>query len=402
VVAGLCAALALGACKYGYDNPAERLRPGLVTGRTVADLAAQGTPQPTGGIAVSLKGSAFDQVTHPPTGRFGMLPLPAGPHTLLFRRGTELALVRRVQLELGRDGQPDAVELGDVRVPFAGEIDGLVSDAVHDGLVLDETTGITAGAAGGAYRFQGASVGPHRLKAGLFSTALGLAWVGGPIDVTLGDEAQSAVTHAARLVVHPAAGTGRLRLTVVSLHPDISPPEVTVTLEDAVRGPLAGVPSPDARGLVELDAPEGVYRVRLVPPATHAAEVTLADPATAVVIAGELADVGSLYLVPPGVVTLAQARCQDDAECGDTPCTAGACERWTPPAVAPATLPFCFTRTDLCGAGRGCRTPYDEAGECLLVSTNRQACVPCGTRCALFGAVTLQASPPNPASGLCP
>jgi len=398
--AGLCAALALAACKYGYDNPAERLEAGMISGRTVADPGATGTAHPSGGIGVSLKGSAFDQVTHD-TGRFSILPLPPGQHTLLFRHGAQLALVRRVRVELGADGQPDGVALGDVPVPFAAVIEGTVDDTQHGGVVVDEITGLGGSVAGGAYRLQGASLGDHLLKFGLLDPGTGQAWVGGPLDLTLGDEQQSSIARAALVAVHPAAGVGRLRLRLVSLQPGLAPADIAVTLEDLVRGPWPSVPAPDAGGRIELEVPEGVYRIAIAPPAAHAAEVTAPAPALTVVIEGEVADVGALYLVPPGVPLAAQRRCVDSADCSGLPCLGGACSGWQPPPVLPASVPFCYARARLCTPGGACQLPGGVQGACFGVSAAVQACAPCGAACTYDGTSALQAPPPNPASGIC-
>jgi hypothetical protein len=389
------------ACSYTYSNPAERLAAGEISGRTVADPEAQGVPHPTGGIAVSLKGSSFDQVTHD-TGRFTMLPLPSGQHTLLFRRGAQLALVRRVTVALGPNGQPDGVTLGDVEVPFAGVIAGTFTGAEHAGVVVDETTGLTATAIAGRYQLDGASLGDHRLKLGIVSTGDGKAWVGGPLDLTLGDEAQSSVTRAAVVAVHEASGTGGLRLRVVSLDAGIAPGDVSVVVEDVIHGPVAPAPVPDARGDVDLTVPEGVYKVRIEAPPAHAGGVTTPAPATAIVLQGETAEVGSLYLVPPGVIQLAQLSCQSAADCGPLACLDGRCLDWAPPPYVPAGIPICSGFRGICGPGQPCTTTDGVPGGCFDASGGAQVCVPCATSCALDGTSVLRAASPDPFSGQCP
>jgi hypothetical protein len=398
VVAALAAAAAFAGCRYSYSNPAEQLQAGQIAGRTVADPAAAGDTHPTGGIAVSLKGSSFDQVTHA-TGRFTILPLPPGTHTLLFRRGTQLALTRRVLVQLGSDGQPDGVSLGDVDVPFAGVIEGSLDDLHHTGVVVDELTGVT-GPASWRYHIAGVAVGDHVLKFGLTSPGEGKTWVGGPLAITLGDEAQSSVTQAALVVVHEATGTGRLRLRVVPLLDTIAPPDVQITVEDYVHGPIPTPPVADAHGLVDVVLPEGVYRITIAPPPAHAGEVTSPQPATAVVLTGEVADAGSLYLVPPGLPRTAQSTCQEAADCDGRPCAQGSCGvNWAPAPVAPASLPYC-TVTSECFVPWDCVAPGGLGGTCMDVGQGptNGVCVACDTQCTPDGIALLQAPPAGPIS----
>jgi hypothetical protein len=380
------AALALASCQFTFSNPAERLGVGQISGRTVADPLATGKASPSGGISVSLKGSTFDQVTHD-TGYFTLLPLPVGQHTLLFRRGTSLALVRHVEVGLGPGGQPDGVSLGDVLVPFAGSLTGTTA-VIHDGVVVDEATGLTGEVSGGNFRLDAVSLGDHVLKVGEVYSWTSEEWVGGPARLTLGPDAQAATTRLGIIPVHLATvATGAIRLRVVSLLPSIAAADVTVTVSEALRGPLASVPAPDAGGQVRLDAAEGIYQVAIAPPAAHAAEVTAPPAATAVVIAGEVADLGTLYLVPPGVPAAAQLLCQAPADCLPAgSCAAGSCRGWNPPPAAPARLPLCPLQMDYCSNGNACTTSDGLPGLCLAVGSGTfQTCVPCGAACTVDG-----------------
>jgi hypothetical protein len=400
VVPALFLAAATGSlsCKYSFSNPADRLAAGQISGRTLADVRVLGAPVPEGGISVSLKGSAYDQVTHP-TGRFTLLPLPPGTHTLLFRRGTELALTRRVELALGPDGQPAGVSLGDLDVPFAGVIHGTVS-LFQSGLVVDEITGATGFAMTGEYDLPAVGLGLHRLKVGLIDHESGAEWVGGPLELTLPPEAQSSITRAALVSAHPAVGTGRVRVRLVSLHPDIAVSDMSLLITELVRGVYGGgTTTALADGTVELDAPEGVYELRLSAHGPHAAEVTNPPPATVVVLTGEVADAGTLYLVPPGLPAAAQLRCEDASDCGDLTCDpTGQCVNWSPPPAAPASLPFCYARMDFCADLWSCSTPAGQGGWCVGQANGTQACVPCDTACTVDGTNVLQAPPQGPIS----
>jgi len=380
------AATALTSCPYSFTNPVDGLGVGQISGRTVADPLATGQASPVGGISVSLKGSTFDQVTHD-TGYFTLIPLPAGEHTLLFRQGTNLSLVRHVEVGLGPNGQPDGVSLGDVLVPFAGSVAGTTSD-YNSGVVVDETSGLTADVSSGRFRLDAMSLGDHLFKVGEVNTSTAGEWVGGPVGISLGSDAQAAVTELGVIPVHEVTpSTGTVRFRAVSLLPALAPSDILVTVSEVLRGPLAPAPAPAADGQVEVALAEGIYLVAIAPPSAQAGEVSAPPAATAVVIAGQVADLGSLYLVPPGLPAAAQLLCQVAADClpGGT-CSAGSCLNWSPPAVAPARTPLCQLRLDYCGAGQACTTADGLAGQCSAVSTGPyQTCVPCGTDCTADG-----------------
>lgn len=387
----LLAAGPLAGCKYSYSNPAERLRAGQVSGRTVADVAVTGTLAPIGGVSVSIRGSTFDQVTHD-TGRFTLIPLPAGRHTLLFRRGTQLALVRHVTVETGPGGQPDGVSLGDVEIPFAASIAGKVAGAAGPGVVVDESSGIAGSVdqdMGFGYQLNAVSLGDHVLKFGLADALSGQEWVGGPVAVHLPPSAQSSVVPLATTVVRPAtSATGRLRLRVVSLLEGLDPSTAVVSVAEWLRGPVAAVPAPGADGLVELEVAEGTYYVDVAPPAEHAAEVTAPPRATAVVIAGEVADLSSLYLVPPGLPAAAQLVCRGAEDCAPRgACLGGACSNWSPAPAAPARLPFCDMAGDYCAPGFPCTGFSGAPGMCFDAGGGGMlgACAPCGQDCTVDG-----------------
>ena len=139
--------LLLAGCLFDYKNPAETLRAGEASGAVVADRNATGVLSGYPGVSVSLKGAAYDQTTRE-TGRFALLDLPVGRHTLLFRKGTTWALERDVEIAFGKDGQPEGVDLGKVVLRYAAAVEGSfelpVGNAILGGTAVDETTGQTA------------------------------------------------------------------------------------------------------------------------------------------------------------------------------------------------------------------------------------------------------------------
>lgn len=397
----VAAALVVTACQFSYSNPAERLGAGQVSGRTVADLAVGGAVQAAPGVSVSIKGSAYDQVTHD-TGRFTVIPLPAGRHTLLFRKGTEFALTRDVEVALGPDGQPDGVSLGDVELPFAASVRGRLVGATSaaGGTLVDETTGLTAPAPG-RYQLDVLSLGEHLLKFGMVGAAPGEEWVGGPVAVRLEPAAESSVLPLADVVVHPVTpSTGRVRFRLVSLHPQVAAAAMLVTMTEQLRGPVppAGIPAPSPSGWVELDVPEGIYRVAIAAPPPYDAEVTGPPAAVAIAIAGQVADLGSLYLVPPGIPVAAQYLCQTGDDCGPGGVCNGSCGRnWNPPPAAPARLPLCPGSHD-CVAGDACVDDAGLAGFCVATAgASYASCLGCGQ-----GACTADGTSTTLPSPLCP
>jgi len=396
----LAAGVACAACRYSFSNPVERLRAGEVSGRTLADPQDSGHFLPTGGISVSIQGSTFDQVTHD-TGLFILIPLPVGEHTLLFRSGTTLSLVRHAEVALGRDGQREGVSLGDVVIPFAGAVGGTVSDTLHGGVVVDEATGQVAPIAGGAFRLEAVSLGDHRLKFGLVDYVGDEEWVGGPADLHLDAGASSSLTRLALVPVRPALGNGRLRVRLVSLEPAIAPVDIPLTITEALRGAIAPLPPPDAGGVVELALPEGIYEVGITPPAAFAGVIPAPLPATAVVLSSEVAEVGSLYLVPTATSHAAQVMCRVGDDCGrGGTCASGQCIDWAPPPAVPARVPLCNLRMDQ-STGGPCVTDAGVDGIWVPAGSGFATCLACSTECTPDSLSLVQAPPLSP-TGSCP
>lgn len=386
---GLLAALPLLACSYTYSNPAEQLQVGQVAGRVVADRQGTGSLTGFGGVSVSLKGSAFHQVTRD-TGRFTLLPLPPGRHTLLFRRNTVWGLERDVEIAFGKDGQPEGVTLGDVVLRYAAAVSGTVAAPATatstEGIAVDEATGQTAIVSGGSFRFPVMPLGARRFKVALRDGLTGAQWVGGPVLLHLGDPDQQTERTLAPVPLHGAAGTGRLRFRIASVGLRVDPAAVTV-------GGLPVPATPDSNGDVDVTVPEGVYRIGLAPPAA-ATGTSAPAVASAVVLAGQVAELGTLYVVLDASVQAAQASCGSSADCAGLACTAGACLDWIPPPAAPADAPYCdTTRGVTCAPGQPCTLPGGFAGACVTGTVQVSQCVPCGTCCTPDGTSTLCAPP---------
>ncbi len=385
------AALLLSGCSYSFSNPAEDLRAGQVAGRVVADRLATGSLAGFGGVSVSLKGSTLSQVTHD-TGRFTLLPLLPGRHTLLFRYNTVWALERDVDIGFGKDGQPEGVSLGDVILRYAAKVTGsatLPAGATSpiEGVVVDEVTGQTAVLTLGSFEFPVLNLGPHAFKIGVrdpLALPAPLVFVGGPVLLTLGEADQQTVKLLAPLPLHAATGLGRIRFRISSVGLSVDTQTVTVT------GLPPGTPAtPDSNGDVDVTVPEGVYDIGIVLPPS-AAGASPPALATGVVLAGQVAELGTLYAVLDTAVVAAQLSCLSDPDCGGTPCSAGLCLSWTPPPGAPADAPFCdASQATSCVAGQTCSVPGGFPGACLGGAVRAGSCVRCGTCCTPDGVTLL-------------
>lgn len=413
------AALAAG-CLYDFRNPAESLRTGEASGLVVADPSGGGALTGFPGVAVTLKGSAFDVTTHE-SGRFTLFGLPVGRHTLLFRKGTTWALEREVEVALGRDGQPEGVDLGQVVLRYSAAVEGTFQlpaafpgEVFQAGLALDETTGQTAtmtpdttvdplvdpsAPRRGRFLFPALGVGTHRIKL-VASTSAGATYLGGPAVVTIAPS--DTLKTLAAVAPHGASGTGTLRFRVQTVGLSLPLAQVTVTI-DPDPGALLLPPAPlnplpvASDGTVQVDVPEGAYRISVaVPPsapvgdradrAARVAAVTtvpLAPPvATAVVMSGQPTGVGTVYAVGLAALGEASLACRADADCGGLACQAGLCTDYSPPFSVGAGTPFCAPCTFRGGAAQPCdHTPGKRDGVCL---------------CPYDATVCQSAAPPGP------
>jgi hypothetical protein len=396
-LAPIVAALGLAACSYSYRNSAESLGPGEVGGRAVA--GAQVLP----GVAVSVRGSDLD-VAGRASGRFALLPLPVGRHTLVLRKGKERVLQQDVEIAWGRDGQPEGVWLGDVELPAAAGVagDAAVPDGTplaDDGIAVDELSGAIAMLSSGptgSYAIDGLALGLHRIR--VHATAAGgTAYVGGPADVALGPADSGTRRTLVSLALHPASNgptdtaSVSFRLAVVGDAPGLDPGAVQVT---GLGQPVAL----QSNGFAQFDQPEGRWTLGIALPAGLAG-VSPPPPVTFVAVAGDALDLGTLYAVADSARAKVALACHGDGDCSPGTCSAGSCVGWTPPTEAPASVPYCGDEAVGCSAGQPIGSDLPHAFTCLAATAGGTTGVACGACCTPDGIETLCAPP---GAGGCP
>jgi hypothetical protein len=383
-------ALALAACNYSFKNPAEKLLPGQVSGR------ATGAGAPLAGTSISLRGGAFDQVSRA-TGRFSYLPLPTGTHVLLLRQGQKRALRLEVEVGYGSDGKPEGVALGDQDLPLAASLSVPLfstSGASDSGVVVDETTGMAVEGYG-SFLLEGLPVGDHRILAATRDTTTGEVWVAGPAPVTVTLAEQGTVKTLAPLPLRAATGdAGQLHFRVSSLVEGLAAADAVVTVLDAA-GTSVAVSAPDSNGGRDVQVAEGAYFVEVDPPPAFAGTVPSPARRAAVVLGGDEFDLGTFYLVEYGTIATAQLLCTGDADCapGGT-CAAGFCAGYSPPAAAPASLPYCSDLPWCASPGSTCDAPGGVTASSCEVDplSGYGVCVPCGSACTPDATTVVSAS----------
>lgn len=344
----LLAAALLAGCSYEYRNPAEALRAGEIGGRTInADQLV------LDGVAVSVKGSPLDARSRA-SGRFAVLPLPTGRHTLVLRKGSSRALQREVDIAPASDGQPQSIWLGDVEVPAAVAIAGECmlpggAPIAAGGIVVDEASGETATLAGGVtgrYVLSGLAVGSHRIRVFALDLA-GTPFVAGPVDVTFAPSDAGTQKTLARLTLRaPRAALVpvRLRVSVSGRIPGLALSDLAVT----------GLGQPVAvgrDGLVEVAVPEGPWTVSVQVPASAEGAIP-PRPLSFVAVAGAPIDLGTLYVASAAAREQAEGACHADADCAPGTCGPdGLCRGYVAPPAAPASVPFCDRTTLGCEVG---------------------------------------------------
>jgi hypothetical protein len=396
------APLLLAACSYEYSNPAEQLARGEATGRLMADLSGTGQLSPVEGATVTLKGSANVQTTRD-SGRFFVTGLVAGRHTLLFEKGT-WALQRDVQIGYDSEGQLEGVELGDVRLRYAVSLGGSFTPpggyAIDPwpftppaAVAFDEATGVQATVTpegdGWTTPYTGrffytvpvAPVGPHRIRFAITAEYGGLrtTWVGGPIaqDVPVSSEGQSLTLAPTALRLPDTVTPGKLRFRVGA---PLGVPAFTVRV-NTVPATTEQTPTPDSTGWVELDLVEGAYTIFLDLGATAGTFVAPAT-VTAVVVAGQTTELGTLYLLDSTVIDQASYTCLTSADCFEMySCVDRQCVFKEPTFQACFTGDFsseCSIAQSTClasGVATQCRS---GTGLCGLAPDSSFTCVPLG------------------------
>lgn len=354
-LASLAASLLLGACTYDFQNPAEALDAGEITGRVVADLSGTGELSAVPGVTVTLRNSTNVQSTRP-NGSFFMLEARPGRHTLLLSKddgeGTTWALQRDVELGFGSDGQLEGVILGDLRLRYSVALGGTFTPPAGvtidpfpltppSAFAIDEVTAVQATVVpetdgGGGYtgRFSYAipvaPVGPHRLRFVISADVFGFrnTWVGGPLaqDVPVASEGQSLTLAGATLRTPNTFDTGKLRFRVTT---PPGAPAATIRV-NTVPATVEVAPTADSTGWVELDLTEGLYSIVLdlgATPGTYEAP----PPVSAIVVANQTTELGTLYVVDSSAVYEAYFACLTDADCDlVSTCQDGTCRLGQP------------------------------------------------------------------------
>jgi hypothetical protein len=386
------ALLGLSGCSYAYRNPAEALGPGEVGGRTVSGPALL-----IDGVAISVKGAGLDTVlgtgldaTSRANGRFAMLPLPVGRHSIMFRKGTERALQRDVEITYGKDGQPGGIWLGDVTVPAAVGLTGTVTTSAglalgDNGIAVDEVSGaivpVSSGTTGG-FSFEGLSVGEHRVRV-FASDSRGDPWVGGPAVVQFLDsdagtrKSLSGIELRRRMAGAAGAGTVRLKFSVAGSIQGLALSDLVVT---GLPGPVAF----GSDGSAQVELPEGPWSVRIgLPAAVTSTGVLPPPPVTFVALAGTTVDLGTLYAVSVQAPQKASRSCHADADCAPGRCTVShVCDAdYVPPPQASASVPWCDQDSLDCTSGNplSAATPVTRTCAAAPGLTTGVACGACCT-----------------------
>jgi hypothetical protein len=444
--AALLLVTGLAGCSYTFNNPAEELQTGEASGTVLTDPLGSGTPVATAGVVVGLKGSAFDQSSRP-NGRFIVYDLPAGQHRLLFRDGAAATLERDVELGYGSNGQPDAIDLGEVVVTAAAAVQGSfalpLGFAVASGTVVEERTGLTAMLAvapdgTATFSFPALSVGSHSFKVNAKDAAGGGSWVGGKVTLDVPAGSGGTTITLATIAGRAASSSGHLRLTVQLLGLSLAPSAVQVWI---APDPLLLSPiTPASNGQVDVLVPEGLYQVTITAPATAppsarlppgdrftpvaaaAAPVptVLPGPAYAVVLGNSPGEAGSLYVASDPAMAAARIACRSTGDCGGSACSGDVCQNYTPvtPPVS-GTTSWCAPCTYAgagatpgygapCDAGPGvaglCFCPASKGVNCATstIAPVASYCAPqaCGFSCTPDGASTVGYTPA--AGGPCP
>lgn len=426
----LAPALLLAGCTYGYDNPAERLGTGEVSGRVLTSSGGTLTGLP--GVTVQLHQS-YNQSSTRETGRYFLAGLMPGRHRLLFSLPPDLALQRDVEMSWGADGQPEGVVLGDLVMRRAVTLQGRVAlpaalgtggnfIQVEQVTAIDDVTGQVVSVSlppappppalpspmpsdwSVDYAFPGAPTGRHRVSFSLSgqtyfcTTVVGASadpasctfvapatYLGGPIELDIPETSEGLKLDLVDVtpVLPDAFATGKLRFrAVVSGASWAGGFDVTVLAQPG--GAPAAVGAPDSTGAYELDLPPGEYLIQVAMPAGYTGPLIAPPAGRAVVTEARTTELGSFYAVDASVFSRAGNACFVAADCPTGNCVDGAC-------AAAACLAAIGTECDdafaacvsvptlrPCGGGKGyCAGRF--AGDRACVPTRQSACLDGGS-----------------------
>ena len=358
-------------------------------------------------MVAGLRNSRYAQLSRSTTGYFTFLDLPLGQQTLLFRKGIDQALTYSVDVELGSDGQPQGILLGDVALRYMVYVLGEMRVPSGYGLgafsVVDSATGLHGAPANSGnpaiYEFPALPVGDHVLRFAMqatdYSTSSPVTLVGGPLAFTLSDADQRTSKTLGPTTLHPASATapGQLtfRLRILGA-PTVKLADIQITLTALTAGPRTAFsgPGPDSTGLFSNQVYEGLYKVVIsVPDST----ILIPPPdLDVVVLDGQETDMGDVYVVADATAIKAQSDCRTDADCGGGQCQDNLCAGLTSQDVTAFNLPPCDTSVscvtgDLCTGG---------VTACALSASGSGYCLPLDTTCTPDGATLLCSPGPFP------
>lgn len=341
------------ACRFVFDNPAEKLEPGEVRGRLVRGKeGAAGQVEPVSDGRVRLRGSSFALAARP-TGFFAVLDLPVGEHVVVFDAGrgeSARSIERRVTIGLDARGQTEGVVLNDVQLYFTASLAGLVVDAqgepIAGAAVVDEVSfASTVTGPDGRFVFPALAVGRHALRAAGTVLVGGKATsaVGGTVEVELTRADERGLRRLDPLALHVAERTGRVSFDVALMSP--SKPRFSLEEVEAQAVPRGGgtpilLPPPNKSGRVEAELPEGGYSLVVrAPRKPEAAEfdkpISLSD---LVILEGNPLHLGALVLASEASLQRARSACAVNDDCASGVCRNNRCEPSTGGGVDPCAV----------------------------------------------------------------
>jgi len=399
------AALLLGACTYDYSNPAERLDGGEVTGRVVADSG--GGAAGLAGVNVWLRNSASVQTTRD-NGRFVLLGLMPGRHTVLFQKGDGAGNVtwagsREVDVAWGSDGQPEGVILGDIQIRYPVTISGTVSVPTVGSFyptaifAYDDATGVpgsfletfdpfgTVQRDSFSYAFRGLGVGAHQLRFALVGNeclpyptfCFPTSYLAGPVTRDVASTQEGQTIPMTPLTLASAFGFGKLRFKVDAPPTLAGTYAYAATVTNAATGAVETC-SAYSDGTRECDVAPGAYRIDVV---TTPADGTFLDPpfATGIVGDGLTTDLGALYILDWATTSEASNACVFDADCGlDMACSGGQCVWALPACFAGDYSVECANWNAACFSTPFTTTPCNGGRGVCADGIAGQVCVPNG------------------------